>query len=242
MRRSLFGIVLAFCAPVAAHAEDISTRGIIKSLAEATISVDYTARIISLPVLDGQDFAAGDVLIAFDCKRFAAELAAAQANARAQDLVYGNNRKLLARGAIGANEVKVSQAQAEKARAEALAVQARTGSCEYRAPFDGRMVQRIAQEHESPAANQPLIRIVDTGRMEVEILAPSTWLRWLKTGQVFSYRIDETASVTPGEIVRLGATVDPVSQTLKIYGTLIDNDVAVLPGMSGTAHFTLPGS
>lgn len=233
-------ILTFFAAP--AIAAELTARGVVTSLAEATISMDYTARITHMPVLEGERFARGDVLISFDCNRFNAEIAAAKSNAVAQELVYTNNKRLLARGAIGANEVKVSHAQFEKARAEALAAQARTGACEYRAPFDGKVVQRIAQEHESPAANQPLLKIVDTTRMEIEAIVPSAWLMWIKPGQGLSFAIDETGKTVDGEVVRVGATVDPVSQTVKTYFRFEDPDASILPGMSGTAMFTRPGS
>jgi membrane fusion protein (multidrug efflux system) len=225
-----------------AQAEEGQVRGVIKAITEATIAVDYSARIAKLPVLEGQAFKTGDVLIAFDCKRFNAEINAARAGARAADLLFSNNRKLAARGAMGANEVEISGAQAAKASAEAQAVQARTGTCSFKAPFDGRMEQRIAQEQETPGPNQPLIKIVDTSRLEIETILPSKWLRWLKPGAAFSFKIDETGEVVTGEIVRMGATVDAVSQTIKAFGKIKTKDDSVLPGMSGTATFGSIGS
>jgi membrane fusion protein, multidrug efflux system len=216
--------------PGFARAENLSARGVVKARTEATIAIDYVARIKKMPKRDGEAFKAGDVLITFDCSRYVAEVSAARASMRARELVMSNNRKLLQRGAIGANDVKISEAEFMKAQADVVAMQARTGSCEFKAPFDGLMVERIAHEHESPAANQPLIKIVDTGRLEVEAIIPSKWLTWMKPGQGFAFLIDET-----------GAT-DPVSQTIKAYGVLQDKDPSVLPGMSGTATFPQAGS
>ena len=223
-------------------AQDVNARGVVQAVTEATIAVDYTARIRRLPVQEGEAFQKGDVLIVFDCSRYQAEVAAARAGAHARELVVAKNRKLLARGAIGAAEVEESAAELQKARAEVLAVQARTGSCDFKAPFDGRLVERVAQEHESPAPNQPLIRIVDTTRMEVEAIVPSKWLIWLKPGSPFTFSVDETGARLSAKVVRIGATVDPVSQTIKAYGVLVDKDNSVLPGMSGTATFQQAGS
>ena len=136
-------LVLSCFVPENAQSEELVSRGVVRSLAEVTISAEYSARINSMPILEGQEFKKGELLIAFDCRRMEAEAAASRANARAQGLVYGNNRKLLERGAIGANEVKVSQAQFEKTQAEAAAADVRISGCEFRAPFDGRVVQRI---------------------------------------------------------------------------------------------------
>ena len=43
-------------------------------------------------------------------------------------------------------------------------------------------------------------------------------------------------------MLALGATVDPVSHTIKAYDILNDKENTVLPGMSGTATFISVGS
>jgi membrane fusion protein, multidrug efflux system len=104
------------------------------------------------------------------------------------------------------------------------------------------MVQRIVQENESPAANQPLIKIVDTHNLEIETLIPSKWLNWVKPGMAFSFLVDETGHTMEAKLVRMGATVDAGSQTIKAFGVLKVLDLSVLPGMSGTATFSSSGS
>jgi membrane fusion protein, multidrug efflux system len=237
-----FTAALFFLLPGSGHAETLSARGIVKAKTEATIAMDYAARIKHMPKRDGEAFKAGDLLISFDCRRFIAEVNASKAAMRGRELVMTNNRKLLQRGAVGANEVKISEAEFMRAQADVMALQVRMGGCEFRAPFDGLLVERIAQEHESPAANQPLIKIVDTTRLEVEVIVPSKWLVWLKPGEGFDFQIDETATAVEAKVVRLGAVVDPISQTIKAYGVLQDKDLSVLPGMSGTAAFHQAGS
>lgn len=241
--RGLVAVAMGLAAMAhAAAAQDATARGVVQAVTEATIAVDYTARIRALPVREGEAFHKGDVLIAFDCSRYQAEVAAARAGARAHELEVAKNRKLLARGAIGASDVEASIAGLQKARADQMAVQARTGSCDFRAPFDGRLVERVAQEHESPAPNQPLIRIVDTTQMEIEAIVPSKWLLWIKPGSPFTFSVDETGATLTAKVARMGATVDPVSQTIKAYGVLLDKNDSVLPGMSGTATFQQAGS
>jgi membrane fusion protein, multidrug efflux system len=225
-----------------ACAEDASARGVVQAVTEATIAIDYTARIRKLPVQEGQSFQKGDVLIAFDCSRNNADVAAARAGVHSKELIVTKNRRLLSRGAIGSADVEQSVADLQTARAEMQAVQARTGSCNFKAPFAGRLVERVAQEHETPAPNQPLIKIVDTTNMEIETIVPSKWLLWLKPGSTFSFTVDETGQLHQGKVARLGAIVDPVSQTIKAYGILDKETNSVLPGMSGTATFHQAGS
>ena len=71
-------------------------------------------------------------------------------------------------------------------------------------------------------------------------MLPAAWLVWLKPGQVFTLDVDETSHSHSGSVTRLGAQIDPVSQTIAVYGTLIAPDLALVPGMSGTARFPAP--
>jgi membrane fusion protein, multidrug efflux system len=242
MRKKQIALAIILASATQALGQDVSARGVVKAVTEATIAVDYTARIRKLPFQEGEAFHKGDVLIAFDCSRYQADVSAARAGAHAKELVVVNNRKLLSRGAIGSAEVDVSVAELQKARAEMMAVQARTGTCSFNAPFEGRLVERVAQEHETPAPNQPLIKIVDTTNMEVEAIVSSKWLLWLKPGAIFEFSVDETGQKLTAKVVRMGAIVDPISQTIKAYGVLTEKDTSVLPGMSGTATFQQLGS
>ncbi len=225
-----------------AAAETLTAKGVVRSLAEATITTDLGVKIKNLPFKDGESFRKDDVLISYDCARLRAEINAANAAAHADELVYANNKRLLARGALGANEMRISQARFEKSRSEASAIQIKAIACEFKAPFDGRVVQRKAQIFETPQANQPVLQIVNSQELEIEAIVPSRWLNTIKPGMAFTFTVDETGTRVDAQVTRLGATVDPVSQTIRIFGTLNGHQDSVLPGMSGTATFGSAGS
>jgi hypothetical protein len=69
---------------------------------------------------------------------------------------------------------------------------------------------------------------------------PSKWLTWLQPGAVFSFKIDETGNVIRGKVKRFGASVDPVSKTIRVTGLVTERNGLVLAGMSGTATFDDP--
>ena len=50
--------------------------------------------------------------------------------------------------------------------------------------------------------------------------------------------LNETNKSYQAEITRLGGKVDPVSQTIKVYGRIIDKAAELLPGMSGAVELT----
>ncbi len=224
-----------------ALAGEMRIRGIIEPVAKAKLPAEISAPVIRLPFKDGEAFRKGDVLAAFDCRRFKSIWKAARAAWRARDLEARGKKRLVKYQAAGKLEAAIKAAESEKARAEAEAAGLRVEKCILRAPYDGRVVERHVQRYEAPQPGKPLISIVGTGRLEVEMIAPSDWLAWIRPGAAFVFHVDETGARLTGKVARIGAVVDAVSQTVRLRGVLDDPPENILPGMSGSAEFSMPG-
>lgn len=220
--------------------EGAFVRGLVEPVNEAVISTEIVARIEKLPFKDGERFSKGDLLVKFDCARYRADLKARKAAYRSLYTTYKTNKELDSYGAIGKDEVAVSRAEANRAAAEAEATEALLRQCAITAPFNGRVAETLIHEHETPAASQELLRIVDDASLEIDLIVPSRWLRWLRTGEVFDFDVDETGQSFVAEVIRIGASVDAVSQTIKITAIFQGQPSGVLPGMSGAARFKIP--
>ena len=110
--------------------------------------------------------------------------------------------------------------------------------CSIKAPFDGRVLKLQADPYQYVTPGKPLIDIVDTSRLEVKMLVPSSLLAWLKTGARFSVQIEEMGGRSyPAHVVRIGAKIDALSQTAVIAGEIDGRHLELLPGMSGWATF-----
>jgi RND family efflux transporter MFP subunit len=223
-----------------ALAEETVPRGIVRAVNEAFISSDLGFEIVDLPVREGDAFATGDRLMAFDCEGLKAEAKAAEAKHDAEALTYENNKKLAELKAVGRFEVGLSKAREKETAAQVEAYRIRISHCEIVAPFPGRVSQLRVHAHEVPERTQPLMHIIDTSGLEIDIILPSGWLRWLKPGTGFSMKVEETGRTLNAEILRVGAAVDPVSQTVKVVGRFSGNTSGVLPGMSGSVIFAIP--
>jgi hypothetical protein len=81
----------------------------------------------------------------------------------------------------------------------------------------------------------PVIEIVESANLHLEMFVPSRWLGWLKNGHVFSLEIDELGTEAKARVTTIGSRVDPVSQTVLVRAELVDRPPGVLPGMSGYA-------
>lgn len=220
----------------------LPARGIVRPVDQATISTDLQARVSTVGVKEGAHFKAGDVLVEFDCRRHKAELAAVVAQRREAELALDNNLVLNQHRAIGKHDVEIARARVDKASGEVDALKARVDDCRIVAPFDGRVAELGIHVFETPSPGKPFISIINDGELEIELIVPSEWLKWLRKDAVFEFAIDELKRAYPARVSNIGAAVDPVSQTIKVKAQFAkDADISgVLSGMSGAAEFS-PG-
>lgn len=245
MRARLYKILVAAFAvaaplPGAMAAEsDESTvvRGIVRAVARAQISTDIQAPVVELSVREGESFRAGQVLLRFDCARLLAEWDAAKATEKEMQLGYESADYLKRKGAAGGLDVGIAKARLDKAEAEARAFAARAKYCSIVAPFDGRVTELGVERYETPPAGRPIIGIVDESSFEIDLIVPSAVLKWVQPGQKLQFSVDETGSTYDAAVLRVGALVDPVSQTVKVTAGMTPGDRRVVSGMSGTAVF-----
>ena len=156
-------------------------------------------------------------------------------------MVSENNESLSTFNAVGSLELEVSKVQLDKAMAELEAI--KIGNyfiCSFRAPWNGRVTEIKANAHEVIEPGRELMKILDDKSLEVEMIVPSGWLKWIRPGIDISMVIDETGKNYDLEISRIGARVDPVSQTIRIFSSFKSDAADVLAGMSGAVIINLP--
>lgn len=207
------------------------------SLHDVMISSEVEGKIAQLPLKEGDAFKRGQLLVGFDCDLYAAQLRKVEAAADAATKVYAVDQKLSALHSVGAVDVEEAAAKAKEANAEAAYVRLTVSRCQVMAPFSGRISKRVVAQYEYVQAGRPLLQIVDTGDLELKLIVPSRWLTWLRVGSALQVHIDDLNADYEANVVRIGASVDPVSQTLEVSARIRGHHAELLPGMSGWAQF-----
>lgn len=202
-----------------------------------TLASEIGARIRLIPVPEGADFKAGDLLLTFDCTLQLAHLQKAQAELDGAELTLKSNQRLAELNSVGQLELDLSRAAVGKARAEVGAGQAVMGKCSIAAPFSGKVAEQKVREQQYVQPGQALLDIIDDSTLELEFLVPSRWLSWLRVGGTFKVQIDETRKDYPAKFIRIGARVDPVSQSIKVAGAINGRFSELIAGMSGRVQF-----
>lgn len=205
-----------------------------------TIAAEVGAKIARLPVPEGGAFKAGQLLVSFDCSLQQSQLEKAQAEYESAEQTQKSNQRLSELNSVGELDLALSRAALNKARAEVSANQAVLNKCTIAAPFSGRITEQKAREQQFVQPGQALLDIMDDSSLELEFLVPSSWLVWLRPGHAFQIQIDETRKSYPARFIRLGARIDPVSQSIKVTAAIDGRYPELIAGMSGRAQISPP--
>lgn len=203
----------------------------------AMLSAGIAGQISEVSASVGDLVEKGQTLIAFDCNPLLAQEKIYAAQKRAGDINLEVKQRLLELNNVGPQELALTQVELDSAEAQLEVIQLQVGQCVIEAPFAGSVITRNANPFETVTAGTELIELLAQDDLEVLLVAPSNWLSWLKVGESFTLAVEETQKRYSGSIVRLGGQVDPVSQTVLVWGKLDDSESELLPGMSGNIAF-----
>lgn len=203
-----------------------------------TIAAEIGAKVSAMPVPEGGAFRAGQLLVQFDCTLQRAQLEKAEAELDGAEQTLKSNLRLEQLNSVGQLELDLSKSAANKAKAEVNANKAVLGKCQVAAPFAGRVAEQKVREQQFVQPGQAMLDILDDSVLELEFLVPSVWLRWLKVGGGFEVQIDETRKTYPAKFTRIGARVDPVSQSVKVAAAIHGKFPELMAGMSGKVLIT----
>ena len=205
-----------------------------------TMAAEIGAKVERIAMREGERFTKGQVLVAFDCSLQRAQLEEARASLGAAQKTVAVNKRLLELQTIGKLEMDVSTAEVDKAAARVGGMAATVTKCALMAPFDGRVVEQKVRSQQYVQPGQALLDILDDTELELDFVVPSKWLVWLKPGHGFQVAMDETAKTYPAKLIRVGARIDPVSQTVKVTGTIGGHFPELSAGMSGKVLLSPP--
>lgn len=225
-----------------AHAaDDPATDGRIRvqfaARQQTVLSSELSASIASFALREGDAFKKGQTLVTFDCSLFRAQLNKSEASAEVARQTLKVSRRLAELNSIGSLEVDQAAAKVKETEAEAAAMRTTVSKCTLAAPFSGRVAKVHAEPYQFVSPGKPLLEILDTRRLELQMIVPSRWLAWLKTGNRFTVQVEELGREYSGRVVRTGARIDPVSQSISLAGEVEGDHPELLPGMSGWATF-----
>lgn len=210
---------------------------IVSAEIKAKLASPLTGFIDKIQVKAGSTFHEGDSLVLFDCTVLKAEKEEARVEMDTlQKRSKGLDRLLRL---DGANQMDVDEAKGKYLGAvQKLAVKSYlVDKCDLKAPFEGQVVSINVSAHEYIEQGKPILEAVSLKQLELSLILPSDWLSWMRIGSEFSVQLNETPGVYQAKINRFVYSIDPVSKTITAFGTFVEPNDNIKPGMSGNAQF-----
>lgn len=236
----LLFVALESIGPVAAQDAIAPVRAQLTAHRSVVLSSEIAGKVANLPVKEGESFEEGAEIASIDCAAYRARLSQADAQVSAAERKADALRMLNSRGATRKVDLDLAEIEIAAAQAQQKLAAIDVSRCSIIAPFSGRVAETKVQRSQYVMIGQPIIDIVSARELDVELLAPSAWLAWLRPGASLVVRIDELGRDFPALVSRVGARIDPVSQAVKIYARLDGSFPELIPGMSGLARFAGP--
>ena len=210
-----------------------SAPALVRSKARLELRSSLGVPVVKAPLREGARFAEGDLLVSFDCRTLAAERAAAQAAAHAAALEAKSKKRLVAHGRGGHGRAAPRQRPSRPSRFAAKShrrahacLQAHGTLCRprrthRRAPRRGAGRRRTGHHHHRRSAAGGRDRRPVPAGLPGSNRMPGS-----------DFAVEETGATIPGRVTAIGPEVDPVSRTVRLFGS-IEHTSRVLPGMSG---------
>lgn len=214
---------------------------------QAVISAKVETSIKTYKATEGGEVKKGELVVELDKEPFELQknvLTARLAETRVQEKHWGAEftrfKKLYDKSAVP--ETKLEEMRFRKDQtAERLenlesmikVVELDIRYCNIKAPFNGRIVKKIAQRHEFLEIGDPIFKIINDSILHAIVHFKSALINDVKVGQMLRVKIQETSQTYLCKIVKVSADIDPESRTFKVVAELHNKSGKLKSGMFG---------
>jgi RND family efflux transporter MFP subunit len=258
--------------PAGSTALDAS--GYVVAQRQATVSAKALGRVVDLRIEDGQRVHQGEIVARLDDTNTLAGLMAAKAQLAQTEAsleaskvavadagpIFDRNQKQRAAGVISAQDfdadkatynavqqdLNVKQSMVAVAQADVQVAQRNEDDMTVRAPFDGVITVKVAQQGEivSPMsagggfARTGIGTIVDMDSLEVEVDVSENFINRVHVGQPTTVRLNAYPDWSiPGSVKAIIPTADRSKATVKVRVGFKEKDPRILPEMGARVSF-----
>jgi membrane fusion protein (multidrug efflux system) len=172
---------------------------------ESQVVAKTSGVALAVLVEEGQRVRAGQPLVRLDPDRARLAVAQAEAQMRKLENSYRRSQQLVAQQMISVNDVDQIKYDLENIRAQHRLAVLELSYTTVTAPISGVVASRDIKPGNFVQINSPIIRIVDSSRLEATLNVPEREIAKLKPGQ----KVKLTADALPGRLFT--GTVDRVS-------------------------------
>lgn len=221
----------------------IETTGIVAARDEQRLSFKVGGLVQQVAVREGDEVKSGQVLARLDQTEIAAQVAQARQLAEKADRDLARGESLHADQVIPLEQVQNLRTQAEVARAQYQAARFNAEYAVIRAPGDGAVLRRLAEEREVVAPGQVVLVLGrrDSGHVVRLAVADRDAVR-IRHGDSVTVRLDAWPEEEfIAEVTQIASAADPATGLFQVEARLKPGSHTLASGLVGRARLT-PGS
>ena len=248
---------------IAAEVHTIKPRGLVDVVrfTGTTQPIDQTivksrvaGRLAEVLVREGDRVTEGQVLARFETTELQAKvnerqsaLEAARADARWTARDRNDKETLANRNIVSQSAADQARATAENrasmvavAEAQLEVAKKNLADAEVKAPFDGVVGERLANQGESLPIDGRIVALLDTSHVEIAAQMPAADVVRMKVGQPATVTLEGFGDRTfSGQITRISPTTQAGSRSIPVYVEIVDRHEALRGGLFGTGSVTV---
>lgn len=219
----------------------------------ATVTSRVVGAILQMRAAAGQRIAKGEVIAELDDRDLRSRLEQVREAVRAAEAAlaqaqsdYKRDKPLFEQRVISAYDfehsetnLKTAEANLDRLRQAQQEAEVNLSYAVIRSPFDGVVVDRLAEAGELAAPGKPLLTMYQEGRLWLEASVPEEQFARLHLGRAYAVRIDARDRVMRGRLVEIVPSADPATRTV-LARIRLEDTRDLLPGMFGRLLIPAP--
>lgn len=216
----------------AANSDGRSFSGTVESADESTVSFSVPGTITKIFVDEGQRVSKGQILA--KVKSESLQNASNIANAELEEARDAYHRLKRLHDADALPDIKWVEVQSKLKQAENAAKLANraVSDATLTSPLSGYVSQKLADDGQTVIAAQPVLRIVDLDKLQVNISVPENEISAFTIGTTANITVAATDSIrSTGKLGQKGVVADPLTRTYNVKFDITNAGGRILPGM-----------
>lgn len=198
-----------------------------------------TGHIVALPAQEGGRVAEGDVLLVLDSTIEKAALEDARAQLQFETEKFNRAKALSGRGIVAQSQLDEARAGVAAARSTVARSEVEVEHRTFTAPFGGRVGRTGYDVGSYVQPGDVVMTLLSTEVLYVDFHLPGSVVEQVRTGSVFTARIDGVAEPAEGVVSFIDPELDEASRSMELRGEIPNAGDVLRPGMFARLTLTL---
>ena len=211
--------------------DEIRVTGSVEAMDDAVVSSEASGRVLSIREL-GDVVEEGDALVELDDRLAMAQFEAAEAGYKLAKSTLDRLESLYADSIVSTQDLQMAQAQFEQAMAQRNLAEKQLGDTAVKAPFRGRIEERMIRKGELINPGMPVVRLVNADGLRIKAGVSEIYAADIVAGTPVSVDLPLSGLQELEAVVSFtGQVIDPDTRTFTVEVQLTNQSGRIKPDM-----------